>query len=231
MIVLDTVDGKVADGDGSVAERCLCDLEAVFISRLALGRAEFESGARRLPRRREARAAFVTRWLLDRGRGRFACVDEEAAFAANDEFEEMFGREPLESLVNDTEEIIHQRLGTFFSGVEGCGAMTSPMTAGKAFSISPARSFEDAAALSDFRRGRNSDWSPSIRTEIKFVIAGSVGAVAAAVAGFVPAMAGCGVLARMEQRTRRPDLAGIPHRAPMLAAVAGNGPREAGHMQ
>lgn len=236
MLAVDFLDGNVADWNSSRDDRCLCDVEAVIVYRLAMSRSEFEAGLARLDRRRSARAEYVRRRLVgsrlrggvkDSGLG---VVDAESAFEINDEFEEMFGREPLEAFVVDTEEVVHRCLGDFYRGVARMGATLSPMNAGRAFRILPGRSFQSAASMMAHQKGKKTKWIPSVRTEVKFVVAGDVGVIASAMAGFVSAMAECGVVTRLEQSMRKPDLAGIPHLRPMLAEVGGDRPAEAGEM-
>jgi hypothetical protein len=223
MVTGQFLDGNIADWNASLDDRCLCDVEATIVYRLSMQTKAFETGLSRLGRRRAARAEFVSTKL--RGGGGMGVIDAGATFAANDEFEELFGREPLEAFINDTEEVIHRCLGSFFSQAEECNAVTSPMTAGAAFTTGPARSFTTAKDMRQYSEGRLSGWTPSVRTEISFVVGGSVSAINRALACFAPAMADCGVMTRWEQSMRKPDLAGIPHRRPVLAEVLRDGAR------
>jgi hypothetical protein len=223
------LDGNVADWNAQPDDRCLCDVEATIIYRLSMETRAFETGLSRLGRRRVARAEFVARKLCG-GTGRLGVIDADATFAANDEFEEMFGREPLDAFLNDTEEVVHRCLGSFFDDAVACNAVTSPMSAGAAFKAMPARSFTTAEAMLQYSKGRLSGWTPSVRTEISFVLGGSVTAINLAMACFAPAMAECGILTRCELTMRKPDLGGIPHGRPLLAEVLRDGPREANNV-
>lgn len=218
------LDGNVADWNAALDDRCLCDVEATIVYRLSMETKAFETGLSRLRRRRLARAEFVARKLRGQSGG-LGVIDADATFAANDEFEEMFGREPLEAFINDTEEVVHRCLGEFFDHAVACNAVTSPMSAGAAFRTGPARSFTTAKEMLQYTEGRLSGWVPSVRTEIGFVLGGSVSAISEAIAQFAPAMAECGVMTRCEQSMRKPDLAGIPHRRPLLAEVPRDGAR------
>ena len=218
------LDGNIADWNAALDDRCLCDVEATIVYRLSMATKAFETGLSRLGRRRSARAEFVARKLRGSS-GRLGVIDADATFVANDEFEEMFGREPLDAFINDTEEVVHRCLGAYFDDVVACNAVTSPMSAGAAFRTGPARSFTTAKEMQQYRDGRLSGWTPSVRTEITFVLGGSVSAVSEAMTYFAPAMAECGVMTRLEQSMRKPDLAGIPHRRPMLAEVLRDGAR------
>ena len=234
MVTVDFLDGNVADWNSAKDDRCLCDIEATIVYRLAMGRSEFDDGLRRLDRRRAARAEFVGRRLtagrLVTGLG-LGLVDADRTFELNDEFEEMFGREPLEAFVTDTEEVVHRCLGEFFRSVYSVGAVTSPMSAGRAFTIRPGRSFQTASALLSHSRGsRRAKWVPSVRTELSFVVAGDLADILAVVSGFPQALSECGVMTRFEQSMRKPDLAGIPYARPFLAEVGGNGAGEVKQM-
>nr|WP_250807222.1 hypothetical protein [Neorhizobium tomejilense] len=229
MLAGDYIDGNAADWNSGGKDRCLCDVEATIVHRLAMKQAAFEEGLARLDRRRDVRAEFVGRRLASRrlsGSTGLGIVDADVTFLLNDEFEEIFGREPLEAFVTDTEEVVHRCLGDFFRDVRRHGAMTSPQNAGLAFKIVPARSFKTAAALVAHRSGRKTRWVPSVRTEMAFVVAGELSKITAALAGFIQAMTECGVVTRFEQAMRKPDLAGVPHIRPMLAEVGGYGARE-----
>lgn len=159
-------------------------------------------------------------------------VDDKLLFEINNEFEDVFGREPLEAFVTDIDEIVHERLGAFFDIVTDSRAMTSPMAAGRAFRIAPARSYPDVSALAReaARKVANPKWRPSVRVEVNFVIAGEIEAVRSLAGEFVPMMSGCGALAEFSTSFRKPDLAGIPHRRPVLtlASVATSGAGKAG---
>jgi len=158
--------------------------------------------------------------------GRPLVVDQDRSFAVHDEFEEIFGREPLEASVNDAEEVVHRKLGAFFAVAGDLGVVTSPVTAGAAFGIVPSRSFETSGALSRFRSGKGADWRPSVRTEIAFVLAGPLVSIRRSMSMFADAMSDCGLMVRCEQFLRKPDLAGIPHGRPRLAEVLRDGSRE-----
>lgn len=229
MVAGQYLDGNIADWNASLDDRCLCDVEATIVYRLSMPTKAFETGLSRLGRRRAARAEFVSRKLGGVG-GRLGVIDADATFEANDEFEEMFGREPLEAFINDTEEVVHRCLGSFFDQAVALNAVTSPMAAGAAFTIGPARSFTTAKEMRQYVDGRLSGWTPSVRTEIKFVIAGAYSAITAAMACFGPAMADCGVMTRCEHSMRKPDLSGIPHRRPLLAEVLRDGARVVHHV-
>jgi hypothetical protein len=216
------LDGNIADWNASLDERCLCDIEATIVYRLSISTKAFETGLSRLSRRRAARSEFVSRKLVTDD-GRFGVIDADIAFAANDEFEELFGREPLEAFINDTEEVVHRCLGAFFDQAVACNAVISPLSAGAAFTTGPARSFTTAKEMGRYSEGRLSGWTPSVRTEIKFVLAGAHSAITAALRCFGPSMTDCGVVTRLEQSIRKPDLAGIPHRRPLLAEVLRDG--------
>jgi hypothetical protein len=234
MIAGEYIDGNVADWNSESDDRCLCDVDATIVYRLSMKQRAFDEGLRRLERRREVRAEFVARRLASKrlsGDTGLGIVDSETAFRLNDEFEDIFGREPLESFVCDTEEVVHRSLGAFFRDVSRNGAMTSPVNVGAAFRIVPARSFDTAKALSAWHAGKRAKWLPSVRTEIAFVIAGELSAVAASLSGFLPHMAECGVVTRFEHRMRKPDLAGIPHARPMLVQVSGVGQRDVNKKQ
>lgn len=237
MLAVDYIDGNIADWNTTRDDRCLCDVDATIVYRLAMRQSDFEAGLARLDRRRVARAEFVKRKHVGMrlqggvdGSG-LSVVDASVAFAIDDEFEEVFGREPLEAFINDTEEVVHRCLGHFFRSVVDLGAMTSPMNAGGAFRILPGRSFQSSASLMAHRSGKRAKWIPSVRTEVSFVVAGDVGVISAAMAEFVPAMAECGVVTRFEQTMRKPDLSGIPHLRPVLAEVGGYGAREARNVE
>jgi hypothetical protein len=226
MVAGEYLDGEIADWNAVGDDRCLCDVEATIVYRLAMTTKAFEAALSRLPRRRSARAEFVQRRLAGQS-GRFGVIDANATFEANDEFEEMFGREPLDAFLNDTEEVVHRCLGSFFDEAVALKAITSPMTAGAAFNATPARSFTTAEAMLQYRKGRLSGWTPSVRTEISFVLGGSISTVTSAMASFTAVMAECGLMTRLERSIRKPDLSGIPHRRAILAEVLRDGTREA----
>lgn len=230
MLAGDFLDGNVADWNIDKDDRCLCDVEATIVYRLSMRPIDFERGLERLDRRRSARAEFVRRKLYGSGRG-LGVIDANAMFEANDAFEDLFGREPLDAFLNDADEVVHRCLGAFFAEAIACGAMTSPVTAGAAFKTVPARSFDTAKAMVAHQRGQRAKWTPSVRTEITFILAGSVASISSALSSFSGMMSECGVVTRCEQSMRKPDLAGIPHRIPVLAEVMGDGTRKAHQMK
>jgi hypothetical protein len=217
MVILECVDGEVAD-DEALEARCLCDMRASFVWTMELSYRRFNRAAAALADRRAARSAFVAARMGDAGR--FGVIDADMAFALNDEFEESHGRDPLEALVNDVEEIMHRELGGYFAIARPLGVVTSPMSAGAALKVAAARSFRSAEDLEDHRRGVSGGWRPSVRADVSFVIAGEISKVSAAASTFGSLMAARGPLVGLTQSVRRVDTAGVPHILPLLAPMA-----------
>ena len=213
MEVENNIDGMVADWEVSDDDRCICDIRATFVTKLLMSKVAFHDGLVRLKKRRAMRSEFILRKLSSRQPGLLHLVDENVNFQVNDDFEEIFDREPLDAFIIDMEEVAHQYLGDFFSQVRSTGLSVSPVNAGKAIKITPSRSFIKASdcACWDEEMPNKVEWSPCVRTELNFLIAGPIGIVGCAQNLFINHMSDIGIMFGFETSIRKPNLENIPH--------------------
>jgi hypothetical protein len=224
MVTQNFVDGEVAEFGTGLTETCVCDIHANLVYRLAMTKPQFEKAMQRLAKRRAARSAFVERELLAVRKGPFAVIDANTHFAANDAFEETYGREPLEAFVNDTYEIAHERVGEFIRTMRAWRMSVTPSRSGGAFEAVAARSFVTSRDLEAFQAGRRAHWVPSVRLVVSLTIGGQLGDVYAAQEELRRCLATCGVVTGFETCVRRGSLPVKALARPSLAGdMGGNG--------
>lgn len=210
MIIRNSVDGEAAGWDFDEEERCLCDLEADWVRPLSMGKLEFERAAERLGKRMVLRNEYVSRSLTTRQRKPLEAWDADALFSLRDSFDDIFGSEPLERAIMDFEEMAHRAIGDFIKVAVTAGAATSPMSAGKSFTLFPARSFRTEADILLWREGKKSGWRPSVRLEVRIVVAGMRRSIEAVAGRFSTLTSELGAACRIEASYRKPCLEGVP---------------------
>ena len=196
------VDGDVAEWQSEDDDAVGCDIWAVVVYHPAIGRKTFESGCDWLEDRAEARIVALLEAASRRGRAGLGLVDAETVEDADRQVERQFGSSFLETFVNDTAMVAHDRVGAAFARMRSLGTVITPQTAAESLDVAPAKSFRTLKHLEGYLHDARGNWKPSVRLTLSVSVDGPFAAVEEAASVLRSALSSCGPVTEWRQRMR-----------------------------